>query len=147
MAAHDLLTARGEDLSARASNPSEYLLSGRINCPHCGKAYVGTAAHGSIYRYYTCYPLLHHGKKVRPAQRLPATQLADAVLAALLETYTNSGLFNQALAAVAEHHSTQIEQHREEQAMVDDQLKDTEATVPLSATRMPLRTAPCPNPP
>lgn len=131
MAAQDLLTVRSEDLSTRASNSSDYLLSGRINCSLCGKAYIGTAAHGKVYRYryYTCYSLVRHGKKICSAQRLPAAQLEDVVLTALLETYADSDLFNQALTAVAEHHSNQVEHYREEHAMLDDQLKDAKATV------------------
>jgi site-specific DNA recombinase len=57
---------RGEDRSRRRSNPSEYLLSGRLRCGRCGQAYVGTAAHGRSgrsgrYSYYTCFTRTRYG--------------------------------------------------------------------------------------
>jgi Resolvase, N terminal domain/Recombinase zinc beta ribbon domain len=44
-------------ISKRAANPAEYLLTGRVRCGRCGQAYVGTAAHGrnGRYTYYTCF--------------------------------------------------------------------------------------------
>jgi hypothetical protein len=37
---------RGEDHSRRASNASDYLFTGDLRCPECGKAMIGTAANG-----------------------------------------------------------------------------------------------------
>jgi hypothetical protein len=44
-------------ISKRAANPAEYLLTGRVRRGRCGQAYVGTAAHGrnGRYTYYTCF--------------------------------------------------------------------------------------------
>ena len=47
--------ARGEDHSKRAANASDYLLTGLMRCPSCGKAMIGTRAHGRQPRL----PVLH----------------------------------------------------------------------------------------
>ncbi|MCP9487550.1 MAG: recombinase family protein [Gaiellaceae bacterium MAG52_C11] len=54
--AQSILARRREDASLRRGNPSDYLLSGLVRCHHCGRAYVGTSAHGrrSRYTYYAC---------------------------------------------------------------------------------------------
>src|SRR6266542_4135492 len=43
--------------SKRSSSAFDYLLVSRIRCIHCGKAFVGAAAHGKRYRYpyYVCF--------------------------------------------------------------------------------------------
>ncbi|HEX5309385.1 MAG TPA: recombinase zinc beta ribbon domain-containing protein [Solirubrobacteraceae bacterium] len=62
--AQAILAERCEDRS-RASNPAEYLLTGRTRCGRCGQAYVGTAAHGRSgrYTYYTCFTRARYGTK------------------------------------------------------------------------------------
>ncbi|MGE5830408.1 MAG: recombinase family protein [Micromonosporaceae bacterium] len=54
--AQAILGKRSAQTGQRAANPSEYMLTGLIRCPQCGRGYVGTAAHGrtNSYRYYTC---------------------------------------------------------------------------------------------
>ncbi|MHB8449081.1 MAG: recombinase family protein [Mycobacteriales bacterium] len=97
-AAQRLLERRGSDVSKRASNSSEYLLTGLITCTHCHKPYVGTAATGKCYRYryYSCITRIRYGTRTCPAERLPAEELDDAVVAALLATYERHDLFDAA---------------------------------------------------
>jgi site-specific DNA recombinase len=99
--AQQLLIARGQDHTRRAANNSDYLLAGLITCTHCGKRYLGTAATGkySRYRYYTCYTRNRYGPANCNAERLPAEQLDQAILDALLDTYTRHDLFDKAIAA------------------------------------------------
>lgn len=68
--AQGILAERGEDYSRRASNPSDYLLSGVVVCHH----YTGTAARGrnARYRYYTCFTRQRYGTARCDADRLPA---------------------------------------------------------------------------
>jgi hypothetical protein len=40
--AQAILRERGEDISRRRGNASDFLLSGVVRCGRCGKAYVGT---------------------------------------------------------------------------------------------------------
>jgi site-specific DNA recombinase len=55
-AAQAILVERGEDVSKRASNSSDYLLTGLVVCGGCGSRFTGTRATGrnATYRYYTC---------------------------------------------------------------------------------------------
>ncbi|HSH59219.1 MAG TPA: recombinase zinc beta ribbon domain-containing protein [Acidimicrobiales bacterium] len=47
--------------SRRASNASDYLLSGLVTCAKCRHHFTGTAAHerSATYRYYTCFSRQH----------------------------------------------------------------------------------------
>ncbi|WP_067570102.1 recombinase zinc beta ribbon domain-containing protein [Nocardia acidivorans] len=51
--AQQVLDARGESHAHRAANSSDYLLTGRLRCPRCGRAMVGTRAteRHRTYRY------------------------------------------------------------------------------------------------
>jgi site-specific DNA recombinase len=69
-------------------------------CTHCGLHYVGTAAVGNRYRYYTCFSLQRYGKQACPSQRLPADQLDQAILAGLLDTFARTDLAEQATRAI-----------------------------------------------
>ena len=98
-AAHALLEERNRDRSLRRSNSSNYLLSGLVVCAQCGKHYVGAAAHGRSgrYPYYVCFSRQRYGKSACPAERLPAEELDDAILAALCDTYERTDLIEEAL--------------------------------------------------
>lgn len=54
--AQEILAERGQDLSKRAANSSDYLFTGLILCSNCGHHFTGTRAtdRNSTYRYYTC---------------------------------------------------------------------------------------------
>lgn len=97
-AAQALLLERGEDVSRRASNSSDYLLTGLVVCDSCGRHFTGTAATGrnGTYRYYTCASRQRSGNHLCQAPRLPADALDEAVIEALVETYERVDLFEEA---------------------------------------------------
>lgn len=130
-AAQEILRVRGEDHTKRAGNSSDYLMSGRITCPLCDKHYLGNAANGNKYRYryYTCYSRLRYGKKTCAADRLPADQLEEAVVEALLATYERSDLMDEAIRGVAERHDQMKEQHVAERTAVRSELASAEASI------------------
>jgi site-specific DNA recombinase len=95
--AQRILAARGENYSKRAANGSDYLLTGLMRCPSCGKAMIGTRAHGRsrVYRYYTCFTRLRYDTARCAASRLDADALEDAVIAAIdryLTAFENGAL-------------------------------------------------------
>lgn len=100
-------------------------------CERCGKRFVGTAAHGNLYRYryYTCFSRQRYGTKTCPAERLPADKLESAVLAALLETYSRSDLITQALVAAAERSGAVLARHSAELKAVESELSRTEEAI------------------
>ena len=113
--AQNIIAARGEDHTRRASNASDYLFTGKLRCPECGKSMIGTAATGrtKTYRYYTCFARARYGSKECSAPRLPADQVDTAVLAALRDFYANNtDLIAEAFAEAhkfhASHHADRI---------------------------------------
>ena len=96
---------RGDDASLRRANPSEFLLSGLVRCDHCGRAYVGTSAHGrsARYTYYACSTRYKYGPSKCKGERLPKDRLEHAVLRQLAELYRDGRLIEQALAEAAKH--------------------------------------------
>ena len=129
--AQQILTQRGEDHAHRASNASDYLLAGLLTCTHCGKKFVGTAAHGNRYRYryYTCFSRHRYGTTTCPADRLPADQLETAVLAALLHTYRRHDLLNVALNAGHARSGQQRRQRQDELDLVEKELSKAEEAI------------------
>jgi site-specific DNA recombinase len=95
-----LLSERGEDASLRRSNQSDYLLTGLLKCARCGKRYVGAAAHGNggRYAYYVCFSRQRYGKKACDAERLPAAELEDAILAQLERVLAQEDMVREAIA-------------------------------------------------
>ena len=87
--AQEILRRRGEDASLRRGNPTDYLLSGLVRCHHCGRAYVGTSAHGrnGRYTYYACSTRYKYGPSKCNGDRLPKDRLEAAVLTQLAELY------------------------------------------------------------
>src|SRR4029077_18786190 len=81
-AAQQILIARGENYSRRATNGSDYLLAGLITCTRCGARFVGGAANGNKdrYRYYTCFTRHRYGTSECAADRLPAEELDRIML-------------------------------------------------------------------
>jgi site-specific DNA recombinase len=129
--AQAILTERREDRSKRASNPAEYLLSGRIRCGRCGQAYVGTAAHGrnSRYTYYTCFTRARYGTKHCDNDRLPAEQLEQAVTRRLWKVLDNSDIINQAIEQTYTRISQRDETRQSELEAVQQKLDRTRAAI------------------
>jgi site-specific DNA recombinase len=132
-AAQVLLDERGEDVSKRASNSSDYLLTGLVICERCQRHYTGTAAtgrHGGTYRYYTCAGRQRYGTKAGcDADRLPADDLDQAVIASLLDTYNHTDLFNQAVEAAAVASQAGRQQREEELQAVTAEIAKTETAI------------------
>ncbi len=123
-AAQEILKRRGEDASLRRGNPSDFLLSGLVRCHHCGRAYVGTSAHGrnGRYTYYACSARYKYGPSKCNGDRLPKDRLEAAVLTQLADLYRDGHVIKKALADAA----TVIESER---PRVEEQLASTRAEV------------------
>ncbi len=128
-AAQRLMTERGEDAAKRAANSSDYLLTSVLVCAHCGKPFVGTAANGNRYRYYTCYSRQRYGTKTCNAERLPADELDEAVLNALLASYNRHDLIEEAIHAAWGRAEATRDQQQAELTTVDADIAKTEQAI------------------
>ncbi|WP_072792690.1 zinc ribbon domain-containing protein [Ferrithrix thermotolerans] len=130
--AQTLLAERGEgyDRSFADTHP-EYLLTGLITCVRCHRRYVGAAAHGKRhrYRYYVCWTAQRYGKAACGAERICADALEDAVLAALVDLYSDPALITRAMLAHQDAATLTVRQHHDELAATDAELTKTEAAV------------------
>jgi site-specific DNA recombinase len=102
--AQQILNRRAEDASLRRGNPTDFLLSGLVRCSHCGRAYVGTSAHGrnGRYTYYACSTRYKYGPSKCNGDRLPKDRLEAAVLTQLADLYRDGRIIEKALADAAE---------------------------------------------
>ena len=130
-AVQGILAERGEDYSKRASNPSEYLLTGLMHCTRCGKQYLGTAATGrsARYRYYTCYSRQRYGPERCDADRLPADQLESAIRQSLRATFARHDLLAEAITTWRAHHHAQQPHIQDQLAQVDAEINRSEDAV------------------
>jgi len=126
-----ILSERGEDVSKRASNASDYLLTGLVVCGGCGRHFTGTRATGrnSTYRYYTCGGRQRYGSKTCDADRLPADALDDAVVRSLLSAYEDTELFTTAVAEAQGRAQRGHSHHEGELAAIDAELARVEAGI------------------
>ncbi len=126
--AQAILDARGESHAHRAASGSDYVLTGRLRCPRCGKAMIGTRATGrtKTYRYYTCWNLARYDASKCDFRRLNADAVDGAVLDALASFYrTQHGLIADAIAhEQAQHRAAHADRHAE-LAAVDNELTKT----------------------
>jgi site-specific DNA recombinase len=101
--AQTILDARGENHAHRAANSSDYILTGRLRCPKCGKAMVGTRATGrtKTYRYYTCWTLARYDTSKCDFARLNADAVDQAILDALATFYRSQ---HSLIADAVRHH-------------------------------------------
>jgi len=126
--AQRILAARGEDYSKRAANGSDYLLTGLMRCPSCGKAMIGTRAHGHsrVYRYFTCFSRLRYDTARCPASRLDADAVEHAVITALASFYRDQrDLIADAITAAQASHAASRDGQRVELAAADRDLART----------------------
>jgi site-specific DNA recombinase len=128
--AQEILRRRGGDASLRRGNPSDFLLSGLVRCHHCGRAYVGTSAHGrsARYTYYACSTRYKYGPSKCNGDRLPKEQLEAAVLSQLADLYRDGRVIEKALAD-APHHT------EDERPRIEEQL----ASARVEITRLEAR--------
>ena len=119
-AAQRILDERGENYSKRRANKSDYLLAGLIFCGRCGKRYQGGTATGNryTYRYYTCFSRQRYGSTTCDSERLPADEVEQAVLDALVTTYERHDLIEEAVAAARQQASANLGQSEHELAAV-----------------------------
>ncbi|ONI92458.1 recombinase family protein [Saccharothrix sp. ALI-22-I] len=89
--AQRIMDERGDNHSNRAASGSDYIATGRLPCPKCGTAMLGTRATGKTktYRYYTCNKRLKYGTGVCDMDRINADALDQAVLDAVASFYGN----------------------------------------------------------
>jgi site-specific DNA recombinase len=126
-----ILDQRGDDFTKRQSTGIDYLLTGLLICSHCSKHFLGTAARGNRYRYryYTCYSRNRYGNDVCSADRLPAEGLESAVVKALIDTFSKTYLFDEAVETVAKQSDGLRSQQRAELASVGSELRKTESGI------------------
>jgi site-specific DNA recombinase len=128
--AQRILAARGEDHAKRAANRSDYLLTGLMRCPTCGKAMIGTRAHGRsrVYRYYTCFTRIRYATSRCAASRMDADAVEAAVIAALASFYRHRhDLIADATAQAQASHAASADCRRAELAAAEHELARTSA--------------------
>jgi site-specific DNA recombinase len=129
--AQAILTERCEDRSRRRSNPTEYLLSGRMRCGRCGKPYIGTTAHGRSgrYMYYTCFTRMRYGTKRCDNDRLPAEQLEQAVTRRLWKVLDDHNLIDRAITEACERLNQRDDAQQSELTATKRKLAETRAAL------------------
>ncbi|WP_425455217.1 recombinase family protein [Allorhizocola rhizosphaerae] len=129
--AQRILDQRSEDYSQRASANSDYCLTGEIKCDHCGAHYVGTAATGRNrrYRYYTCLTRQRYGPQSCPADRLPADEVEDKMLGALIDTYHQTDIIQEAIASIAAQAADAQHDRRKTITAIDTDLEEITAEI------------------
>jgi site-specific DNA recombinase len=128
--AQRILAARGEDHAKRAANGSDYLLTGLMRCPSCGKAMIGTRAHGRsrVYRYYTCFTRVRYDTARCPSTRLDADAVEHAIITALADFYRHQhDLIADAIAQAQASHAAGADGRRAELAAAQHDLAKTSA--------------------
>jgi site-specific DNA recombinase len=103
--------------AAASRRRGDYLLTGTVTCGRCGGAYVGTAgtsAGGRVVRYYSCGTSRRHGPARCTGPSLSADDLEALVTDALLDVYTNTDLFAQAIDAHLSAHADTVADLTEE---------------------------------
>ena len=118
-------------MSKRASNSSDYLLTGLVVCGGCGCHFTGTRATGrnATYRYYTCGGRQRNGTKTCSSDRLPAGALDEAVVQSLLAAYEDTDLFANAVADAHGRAELGHARHEGELAALDAELAKVDAGI------------------
>ncbi|GGM82840.1 recombinase RecB [Longimycelium tulufanense] len=112
-----LMELRGDRQTNHAANGSDYIATGRLRCPRCGKAMIGTRATGrsKTYRYYTCWTNNRVGNHACDMPRLNADDLDQALIDAVADFYaTQHALISDAVQAAQQHHHAQYDQQHAE---------------------------------
>ncbi len=131
-AAQKILTERSEETSRRASNPSDYYLTGRMRCPQCGTALIGTRATGRnhTYRYYTCHTRNRYNRHECDAPRLDADAVDYAVLTALASFYRDhQHLIADAVTKAQRHHRDARSDRTDELTIIETELTQTDQAI------------------
>jgi site-specific DNA recombinase len=125
--AQAVLKQRGDDISLRRSNTSDYLLTGLVRCSRCGKMMVGTRSHGrsEIYRYYTCYTRHRYGTDSCDAERIPADKLETAVKEQVIAMLEDEPLVRQAVERAFAANETDRPRREADLAAIDRDIRKT----------------------
>jgi site-specific DNA recombinase len=86
-----------------------------MRCPSCGKAMIGTRAHGRsrVYRYYTCFTRIRYDTARCPAARLDADAVEHAIITGLAGFYRDQhDLIADAIAQAHASHAAAQNGHR-----------------------------------
>jgi hypothetical protein len=108
-----------------------------MRCPSCGKAMIGTRAHGRsrVYRYYTCFTRARYDSGRCHASRLDADAAEHAVVTALASFYRDQhDLIADAIAAAQASHAAIHEGKSAELAATEHELARTGAAIIRSGT-------------
>ena len=126
--AQDILEKRRVSPSARASNDSDFVLTGVLICSVCRGPMIGAASHGRgqrRYRYYMCLKRSKFGDC--SGARVDADALEDAIAELIVETYRDLAIFEEAIRAASEIAPDEIERLDAEIASVDADARSADA--------------------
>lgn len=123
-----LLRERGEDLTRRRGNRSEFLLSGVIRCGRCKRAYIGMSANGNggLYHYYACSGRQKLGRKGCDGERLNRDKLEAAVFTQLAGLYRNGDLIAESLQRAYDAQAADRPAPKEQQRTVAEETRRAE---------------------
>jgi len=127
-AAQALLYKRGQDLTLRRGNRSEFLLSGVIRCGRCRRAYIGMSAkgNGGVYHYYACSGRQKLGRKACDGERLSRDKLEAAVLTQLAGLYRDGDVIAHALERAHNEQTAERPAIEERQRTVTEEIRRAE---------------------
>jgi site-specific DNA recombinase len=124
-AAQALLRERGQDLTLRRGNRSDFLLSGVMRCGRCKRAYIGMSAkgNGGTYFYYACSGRQKLGRKACDGERLNRDKLEAAVLDQLARLYRDGDLIADALHRARNEHQADRPALEEQRRTVTEEIR------------------------
>ncbi len=123
--AERITSERNTERAQLRANSSDYDLTGKMRCPTCGSAMVGSRNHGrsKVYRYYLCHDRNRYSTNKCDGYRLDADAAETAVLDALAAFYRNNHTLIADAVAEAQR------QHRAGQATQQDELTTVRAKI------------------
>jgi site-specific DNA recombinase len=129
--ANALLRARGDDLSLRRSNTSDYLLTGLVRCAHCGRSMVGATATGRSkkYPYYVCHTRHRYDSNACQTDRIPARDLEAAVAEQVIAMLENEPLVREAVEDAFASQESDRPRRAADLASVATEIQKAEAAV------------------
>jgi site-specific DNA recombinase len=127
-----LATRRSIAPIGQSPAPPSDLLTGLMRCPACGKAMIGTRAHGRsrVYRCYTCFTRVRYDTARCSAARLDADAVEHAVTTALAGFYRDQhDLIADAITQAQASHAAGQHGWRAELAAAEHDLAMTSAAI------------------
>jgi site-specific DNA recombinase len=117
--------------SARASNSSDYLLTGQLICQKCGARFVGSQSNGrgGNYRYYICGTRSKHDKNACDAETMRADDLERAIVEQVVDVYADLDLFEGATSSALDADPAALGQVDGELGVVERENRKVEGTI------------------